>query len=444
LTVTAISGWGRYPIIDTELISQRTADALARATALGDQAIARGNGRAYGDAAIGVRQTIATTQLDRMRAFDAATGQVTLEAGVLLSDLIATFLPRGFFPFVVPGTSLVTVGGAIAADVHGKNHHCEGGFGRYVDSLLLALPGGDVVRASHDEHPDLFRATIGGMGLTGTILEATIRLRGIETGWIRQRTIVAENLGAAIAALDGSDSVTYSVAWIDCLAKGASLGRSLIFLGEHAGSDQLDDKQRGNRFPLRKPALSVPFDAPSFVLNHWTVAAFNELYFRAGARNAASPILVPAHPYFFPLDALGNWNRIYGRRGFVQHQCVLPARTAQGALAEMLDHIARRGGSSFLAVLKKLGEGSGALSFPMPGYTLALDFPIGRDLFSFLDGLDDLVVAAGGRLYLAKDARQSRATFEAGYGDLSAFRDLRHTIDPTGKIKSRLAARLGI
>jgi FAD/FMN-containing dehydrogenase len=442
--VTAISGWGRYPIIETELISPRTADAVRQAIALGDQAVARGNGRAYGDAAIGVRQTIGMSHLDRMRAFDPATGQVTLEAGVLLSDLIAAFLPRGFFPYVVPGTSLVTVGGAIAADVHGKNHHCEGGFGQYVETLLLALPTGEIVRASRDEHPDMFRATIGGMGLTGTILEATIRLRRVETGWIRQRTIVADNLGAAIAALDGNDGVTYSVAWIDCLAKGASLGRSLIFLGEHASSDQLDDKQRANRFPLRKPPLSVPVDAPSFVLNHWTVAAFNELYFRAGSRKAASSSLVPAHPYFFPLDALGNWNRIYGRRGFVQHQCVLPARNAQATLAEMLERIARRGGSSFLAVLKKLGEGSGALSFPMAGYTLALDFPVLRDLFSFLDELDELVVAAGGRLYLAKDARQSRTTFEAGYPDLSGFRDIRRTIDPTAKIKSRLAARLGL
>ncbi len=442
--MTAISGWGRYPIIETELISPRTADTLRQAIARGDQAVARGNGRAYGDAAVGVRQTIAMSHLDRMRAFDPTTGQVTVEAGVLLSDLIAAFLPRGFFPYVVPGTSLVTVGGAIAADVHGKNHHCEGGFGRYVEALLLALPSGEVVRASRDEHVDLFRATIGGMGLTGTIVEATMRLRRVETGWIRQRTIVADNLGAAIAALDGSDSATYSVAWIDCLAKGASLGRSLIFLGEHATSDQLDGKQRANRYPLRKPPLSVPADAPSFLLNHWTVAAFNELYFRAGRRKAASSIMVPAHPYFFPLDALGDWNRIYGRRGFVQHQCVLPATTAQAALAEMLDRIAKHGGSSFLAVLKKLGESSGALSFPMAGYTLALDFPIGRELFSFLDKLDELVVRAGGRLYLAKDARQSRATFEAGYPDLAGFRDVRRTIDPTAKIKSRLAARLGL
>lgn len=442
--MTAISGWGRYPIIDTDMILPRTADAARRATAAGDRAVARGNGRAYGDAAIGVRQTIALTHLNRIRAFDPKTGRVTVEAGVLLSDLIAIFLPRGFFPYVVPGTGLITIGGAIAADVHGKNHHCEGGFGHYVENLLLALPTGETLLASRDEHPDFFRATIGGMGLTGSILEATIWLRPVETGWIRQRTIVADNLADAITALQRSESATYSVAWIDCLSSGARLGRSLIFLGEHAASDHLDEKQVANRFPPRKPSLSMPIDAPSFFLNNWTVAGFNKLYFRAAARKAACSRLVPAHPYFFPLDAIGNWNRIYGRRGFVQHQSVLPIKNAEGTLAEMLDRIAKRGGSSFLAVLKKLTEGSGSLSFPMPGYTLALDFPIARDVFSFLDELDELVVAAHGRLYLAKDARQLPATFEAGYPDVSFFREVRRSIDRSGKLQSRLAQRIGI
>lgn len=442
--MTATSGWGRYPIIDTQMIHPHTVDAAQSATTRGNQAVARGNGRAYGDAGIGVRQTISMIHLNRMRTFDAQTGLITIEAGVLLSDLIETFLPRGFLPYALPGTSFITVGGAIAADVHGKNHHREAGFGQYVESLLLAVPTGETLRVSREEHSDLFFATIGGMGLTGIILEATIRLRRVETGWIRQRTIVAEDLSAAIAALENSDSATYSVAWIDCLAKGARLGRSLIFLGEHASYAELDEKQAENRFPLRKPPVSIAIDAPSFALNRWAVAAFNELYFRAGVRKAASPILVPAHPYFFPLDALGNWNRIYGRSGFVQHQSVLPTKNAKAALAEMLDRIAKRGGSSFLAVLKKLGAGTGSMSFPMPGYTLALDFPIKGDLFPFLDELDKLVVAAGGRLYLAKDARQSRSTFEASYPDLSCFREVRRTIDPKGNMKSRLAERIGI
>jgi decaprenylphospho-beta-D-ribofuranose 2-oxidase len=444
MTVTAISGWGRYPINDTEMIHPRTADAARRATMSADHAIARGNGRAYGDAAVGVRQTIGMAHLNRMRAFDPGTGQLTVEAGLLLSDLIEVLLPRGFFLHVVPGTSFITVGGAIAADVHGKNHHCEGGFGQYVENISLALPTGETIRASREERPDLFRATIGGMGLTGTILEATIRLRPVETGWICQRTIVADDLGAAIAALERSEGTTYSVAWIDCLARGARFGRSLIFLGEHAAFDQLGDRQVANRFPLSKPPMSMPVDAPSFVLTPRTVAAFNELYFRTGARKAASSTLVPVHPYFFPLDAVGNWNRIYGRRGFVDYQCVIPTKNAQACLTEMLDRIAKRGRFPFLVVLKKLGAGSGSLSFPMPGYTLGLDFPIERDLFSFLDALDNLVVTAGGRFYLAKDARQSRATFEAGYDGMSLFGEVRRTVDPAGKLKSRLAERLGI
>jgi decaprenylphospho-beta-D-ribofuranose 2-oxidase len=443
-TVTAISGWGRYPIIDTEMICPRIADTARQATMQGDQAIARGNGRAYGDAAIGVRQTISMAHLNRFRAFDAKTGQVTVEAGLLLSDLIEAFLPRGFFPYVVPGTSFVTVGGAIAADVHGKNHHREGGFGEYVDGMLLALPTGEASRISRDEQPDLFRATIGGMGLTGTILEATIRLRQVETGWIRQRTIVANNLGTALSTLEANESATYSVAWIDCLAGGARLGRSLIFLGEHALSTELAGKFASVPFPVRRPPWSMPMDAPPFVLNHWSVAAFNELYFRTGAHKTSCHSFVSAHAYFFPLDAIRNWNRIYGQRGFVQHQSVLPIENAHETLAEMLDRIAKRGGSSFLAVIKKLGAGSGSLSFPLPGYTLALDFRMENDLFSFLDELDELVVAAGGRLYLAKDARQSQTTFEAGYPNLARFHELRKRIDPNGKLKSRLAARVGL
>jgi FAD/FMN-containing dehydrogenase len=442
--VTAISGWGRYPLIETELVEPRTSEAARRATARGEQAIARGNGRAYGDAGIGLRRTISMAHLNRMRAFDVRTGQATVEAGTLLSELIETFLPRGYLPFVVPGTSLVTIGGAIAADVHGKNHHREGGFGQYVESLTLVLPTGEAIRASRDEHADVFHATIGGMGLTGTILEATIRLRPVETGWIRQRTIPAQDLPAAIAALESSDAATYSVAWIDCLAKGAHLGRSLIFVGEHASLTELDERQTSIRFPLRKAPFSVPFDLPPFLINRWSVKAFNELYYWAGTRKTTSSGLVSAHPYFFPLDSLGNWNRLYGRRGFVQHQCVLPTAKAADVLSEMLDRIAERGRSSFLAVLKKLSRGSGMLSFPLPGYTLALDFPIERDLFYFLDELDKLVVAVGGRLYLAKDARQSRATFEAGYPDLARFRDLRRSIDPTRKIKSCLAERIGV
>ncbi|MCP3462201.1 FAD-binding oxidoreductase [Bradyrhizobium sp. CCGUVB23] len=436
-----ISGWGRFPVVDTDLLTPRSFGAVGDAIAATSGGVARGNGRAYGDAGIGVSQTLAMTAFDRVRSFDPATGRIRLEAGVLLSDLIETFGPRGFLPYVVPGTRFVSVGGAIAADVHGKNHHCEGGFGRYVDSILLRTGAGETIEASREANPDVFLATIGGMGLTGVILEATLRLRPVETGWIRERVISASDLHAAMRALDAGDSATYSVAWIDCVARGSDLGRSLIYLGEHARASELPDG--AEVFPRgQDPRLNVPIDFPSMTLNRFSVRAFNELYYRMGARRAGGSHLVSIFPYFFPLDGVGAWNRIYGRRGFLQHQCVIPHEGALGVLGDILDRVSRRGDASFLAVLKKLGQGDGLMSFPMPGYTLALDFPATGNIMNFLDEIDRIVVAAGGRLYLAKDARQSRSTFEAGYPALQRFKEIRASLDPMAKIRSKLSQRL--
>lgn len=443
--MTRVAGWGRFPFVETELLEPHTVDAACSATSHLKGFVARGNGRSYGDAAAGTSQTLSMLAFDRVCSFNHAAGRITVEAGILLADLIDAFMPFGFFPYVVPGTRFVSVGGAIAADVHGKNHHRDGGFGQYVESILVALPDGNPIEASLKENPDLFLATIGGMGLTGTILKATLRLRPIETGWIRQQTIVAHDLKEAIESLDANDAATYSVAWIDCVAKGASLGRSLIFVGEHASLSELDGQAARDRFPKMAAArFSMPVDFPAIALNHWSVAAFNELYFRSGARHAASSFLIPAGPYFFPLDKIGSWNRIYGKRGFVQHQCVLPPSTALRTLSEMLGRIAARGNASFLAVLKKLGKGFGLLSFPFPGYTLALDFPFEPGLLEFLETLDQLIVEGGGRLYLAKDSCQSRATFEAGYQNLRQFRAFRQTLEGHERISSKLSARLGI
>lgn len=437
--MTLVSGWGRFPVVDSDLLRPRSFEAVGEAVTAGS--VARGNGRAYGDAAIGAIRTIGMTGFDRVRSFDPATGRIRLEAGVLLSDLIDTFGPRGFLPFVVPGTRFVSIGGAIAADVHGKNHHCEGGFGRYVDSILLRTGQGEIIEASRDENSDAFFATVGGMGLTGVILEVSMRLRPVQTGWIRERVISASDLDAAMRALDVGDAATYSVAWIDCAARGPDLGRSLIYLGEHAVKGDLADG--ADAFPAGKnPGLSVPVDLPSMTLNRTSIRAFNELYYRMGARRAGGNQVVSLYPYFFPLDSIADWNRIYGRRGFLQHQCVIPEAGARAVLGEILDRVSKRGDASFLAVLKKLGHGDGILSFPLPGYTLALDFPLKGDILNFLDEIDRLVVAAGGRLYLAKDARQSRATFEAGYPALSRFKAIRKALDPDGVIRSKLSQRL--
>jgi len=441
-----LEGWGRYPRHESEIVTLSAPDDLGRILRERSGIIARGNGRAYGDAAIGASATLLAGSLNRMRAFDPATGRLTVEAGVLLSEILESFVPRGFFPPVVPGTKLVSVGGMIAADVHGKNHHRDGGFGAHLQSLRLALPGGEVVDCSPQENGELFAATVGGMGLTGIILEATLVLRRIETSWIVQNTTVAPDLAGALAALDQTDDATYSVAWIDCLARGASLGRSLIFAGEHASREEVAAAGPARDLLPSAPAarLGVPIDLPGWTLNRASVAAFNELYFRRGAMAGRERQLVHWNPYFFPLDSVARWNRIYGARGFLQHQCVVPRANAQPVLAEILERFARSGKASFLAVLKKLGAGSGLLSFPMEGYTLALDVKVSDDIFPLLDEIDRLVVAAGGRLYLAKDARQSRETFEAGYPRLGEFRALRRASGAEHRIESHLSRRLGL
>jgi FAD/FMN-containing dehydrogenase len=444
--MTPLTGWGRYPRHASELLTPSSPAVLPPLMASRTGLVARGNGRAYGDAAIGERITLCARGLDRIRAFDPVTGQVRVEAGVLLSDLLNLVVPRGFFPPVVPGTRFVTIGGMIASDVHGKNHHRDGGFGDHVEAFTLALPDGRVVPCSRTENPELFAATIGGMGLTGTIVEATFKLRPIETGWMRQKTRVANNLDEALRLLQESGEATYSVAWIDCLARGAALGRSLIFAAEHATLRDMEAllPWASPQHAAKVGRLSVPLDLPSLTLNRFSVSAFNELYFRAGALKADYPFLVPWDPYFFPLDSIGNWNRIYGRRGFLQHQCVIPTERASAVLGAILERVSHRGTPSFLAVLKQLGPSNGDLSFPLEGFTLTLDLPVSDPVFPLLDELDQWVVEAGGRLYLAKDARQSPETFEAGYPELARFKSIRQAIGATGKISSRLSTRLGI
>ncbi len=442
-----IGGWGRYPRFEAAVKEPGSPLDVTRLLPELTGYIPRGNGRAYGDAAIGMTTCLSLRGLDRFCAFDESTGRLTVEAGVLLADIIAAFLPRGFFPPVVPGTKFVTVGGMIAADVHGKNHHGAGSFGAYVESLLLALPDGKSVTCSAQDHSDLFEATIGGMGLTGTILQATFRLVPIETGWVKQNTLVAPDLATALTLLSERADAPYSAAWIDCLAKGASLGRSLIYLGEHASKADVEAMAPGTP-PMprsRTQRKKVPVDLPGFTLNHWSVAAFNELYFRKGAASAGKTRLTGIDPFFFPLDGILDWNRIYGRRGFLQHQSLVPAERAHDVFGEILSRIAKRGNASFLAVLKKFGASSkGLLSFPSPGFTLALDLSIDRGIFDFLDEIDRLVAAAGGRIYLAKDARQSRETFESSYPNLQRFKDIRQHIGARDRLASHLSHRLGI
>lgn len=444
-----VTNWGKYPVVEGELSAPKDAEAARSLLSGADHAIGRGMGRCYGDSALcegGLM--LSSRRLDKMLAFDAATGLLTAEAGVTLADILEVFGPRGWFLPVTPGTKFVSLGGAIASDVHGKNHHQAGCFGEHVSWLDLLTADGSVLRCSPTEHPGAFAATCGGHGLTGVVLRAAVRLTPMPSAYIRQETVKTANLAEIMDAFEQSGSWTYSVAWIDCAASGAGLGRSLLMRGEHALPDELPAKQRKSPLVLPgKLALGVPVDFPAFVLNPWSVKAFNTLYYgKAGA--GTTHAVVSYDTFFYPLDAVNEWNRIYGKRGFTQHQFVIPKAAGREGLAKILSRIAASGLGSFLAVLKLFGaqtHAPGSIAFPMEGYTLALDFPIGPRLFPLLDDLDAMVLDYGGRLYLTKDSRMAPETFRRGYaGHLDAFLEVKERLDPNWRFQSHQAKRLGL
>lgn len=439
-----LSGWGRYPVLDARIEAPRCVASLRELVLREPSLIARGNGRAYGDSAINTAATIELRHLNRLVAFNHESGQLVAEAGVLLGDIIATFLPKGWFPRITPGTKFITLGGAIAADIHGKNHHKDGSFRSCVDWVEVMGADGKIRQCSSKEDPILFDHTLGGMGLTGIILRAAIQLRPVETAWISQKTIAVPNLQAAMAAFEDTLDTTYSVAWIDCLGRGENLGRSLIMLGEHAEIADLSSDKRRTPFEIStKRKLSIPFDFPALCLNNLTVSAFNALYYWAGARRT-DVHLVDWDSYFYPLDAILGWNRIYGRNGFAQFQCVMPLNRSESGLSALLAEISKAGAGSFLAVLKRFGPQDSAFSFPMEGYTLALDFPINPDTLALLERLDTITIAHGGRFYLAKDSRMKAMTLHASDSRVEAFQSLRATRGLNHRFRSAQAERLGL
>ena len=439
-----LSGWGRYPVLECRVEHLRRPEQLPRVLDSGATLIARGNGRSYGDASLNPALTLSMLGMNRLQAFDARTGLLTCEAGVMLFDILETFVPRGWFPPVVPGTKYVTVGGMIAADVHGKNHHLEGSFGAHVESLTLATADGGLRACSRSENTGLFRATIGGMGLTGVILSASFWLKPIETSFVMAETLGARDLDETMALFDESHDWSFSVAWIDCLARGGKFGRALVSRATAIARNWLPasfalDPLRPA--PTRK--LSVPVDMPSVAINRISVGLFNELYYRHGNKRASTS-MVHFGPYFFPLDRIMAWNRLYGRRGFVQYQCVLPKSESSAGIAALLECVRLAGQCSPLAVLKLFGPGGeGMMSFPMEGYTLSLDFPMRRGTPDLLNDLDRITHEHGGRIYLAKDACSTPERLRLGYPNLNAFNTVR--AEATGmpdKFTSKLSQRL--
>jgi decaprenylphospho-beta-D-ribofuranose 2-oxidase len=405
--------------------------------------LARGLGRAYGDAA----QNSGGLVLD-MTALDGASepstdGVVEAGGGMSLGQLIARLLPSGRFPEVVPGTRHVTIGGAIAADIHGKNHHRDGSFCHHVESFVLLTPTGERMVVKPGD--DAFEATAGGMGLTGVITSARMRVRTVETALMLVDTERANDLDELLARLRETDAEhRYSVAWIDCLARGRSLGRGVLMRGDHARRDDLSASRRDA--PLVPPPSGALLAAPPWVprglLNRATVRAFNEAYFRR-APVAEHGRVQPLHSFFFPLDAIRGWNRLYGRSGFLQYQCLVPLG-AEETVRALLERLSAAGAPSFLAVLKAMGPSRGLLSFPGPGWTVALDIPALSWLPRLLDELDELVAAAEGRVYLAKDSRVRPDLLPAMYPELPRWEEIRARLDPERVMRSDLARRLAL
>jgi FAD/FMN-containing dehydrogenase len=398
-----------------------------------------GNGRSYGDVALNDGESLLLTKgLDRFIAFDPVSGTLSCEAGVLIGEILQLIVPRGWFVPVTPGTRFVTVGGAIANDVHGKNHHRRGSFGNHVTRLRLLRSDRGPVDCSPESNPELFSATIGGLGLTGLMLSAEFQLIPVAGSYLRMETRRFSNLAEFFEiSAESEQQWEYTVAWVDCIAKGKHAGRGVFYRAEHC------DYAPSRTFVYRTRP-QIPFAPPFSFVNHFTSSVFNQIYYRASPSRAR---VTYQHylPFFYPLDNLPGWNSLYGPRGFLQHQCVVPLDRTD-ALREIFDEVGRDGHGSFLAVLKVFGdiESLGLLSFPRPGVTLAIDLPIvGKRTFQFLDRLDRIVFEAGGAVYPAKDARMSPSTFERGFpraAEFERYRDPRFDSSFWRRVRSGLAA----
>ena len=421
---TVHRSWGRLPTKGSSRIvnlnwrhDELPSDSLGQGGLL-----CHGNGRSYGDSCLNDEGTLLLTRgLDRIIDFDPATGLLECESGLLLQELIELMLPQGWFPPVVPGTQLITIGGAVANDIHGKNHHLASSFGSHIRSLELVRSNGSRLQCSPSEHAELFRATIGGLGLTGFISSVRLQLKSVSGGDIDQEMIPFSNLAEFFTANEDSEKrFEHTVAWVDCAAPASSLGRGILICGNHAEGESTH-KARG------RSLISVPFTPPISLVNGPSLRLFNELY-RQKQTMGSRRTRIHHQPFFFPLDSVRNWNRIYGPRGFYQYQMVIPPESSEAAIGEILHQIKLSGTGSFLAVLKRFGnqEAPGLLSFCRPGTTLALDFPNrGERTTALLDRLDQITLDAGGAVYCAKDARMSGPSFRTYYPQWQELENLR-------------------
>ncbi len=437
-----LAGWGNYPVVASRVAAPRDNRDWQKIIGRGEL-IARGLGRSYGDQATSREGVVAvSTDMHHFLDWNEAEGILECEAGCSLEEIIACFVPKGWLPMICPGTKFVTIGGAIANDVHGKAHHADGSFVNCVESFTIMLADGSVVTASRDENPDLFMANFGGLGLLGVILTAKIRLRKIETTYFKQQSFKVKNLEDMLTALDKYQHYNYSVAWIDSLAKGKNLGRGVLTVGEQAYLRDLSPRLKKKPLSVHKISkLGVPFFLPAFILNNFSVSILNRLI---GFVQNSSKEFVHYEKFFFPLDMINNWNRGYGKRGFIQYQFVIPEQNGESVLRRIMEKIARSGCTPFLNVFKKMGEGQGLLSFPFVGYTLAIDFPVTPALKAFTRQLDEEVLAAGGRIYLGKDAMLDKEMFRQMYPQYREWLAIKKKYDPQNRFSSDISRRLGL
>jgi decaprenylphospho-beta-D-ribofuranose 2-oxidase len=433
-----LAGWGRCPTISGLVLKSEDLAAITEKASL-----ARGLGRSYGDSSLPASDDLPvadTTLADRLLAFDPSTGLLRAEAGVSLLELNRVFLHRGWFVPVSPGTQFVTVGGMVASDVHGKNHHVDGCFGEHVRSIKLRVADGRIVECSDSCEPELFRATIGGMGLTGHILEVEFRMRVISTPWIWGESQRIDNLDTMIAGLkEAARAWPMTVGWVDCLARGRKLGRGILMKGRWATPDEAPKEPP----KLKAQRLRIPFAFPEVALCRPSMKAFNLAYYWKHIQRVRRGVVHP-QSFFYPLDALDDWNLVYGRRGFTQYQCVLPHADDNGPARRFLELFIAGGGMGFLCVIKDCGaEGKGMLSFPRPGMSIAMDFPVHKTKTpALVDRLNELVIAEGGRIYLTKDTFTRAEHFRAMEPRLDAFNAVRRKWDPEVRIRSAQSVRL--
>lgn len=436
-----LSGWNNFPkarcrVARPERYRQLSPDS-------NQSQIARGLGRSYGDIALNeLGQVVLTTRLNRILAFDPENGILRAEAGVTLDEIVQTFLPRGWFLPITPGTRYATLGGCVANDVHGKNHHDIGSFSACVAGLELVTASGEALLCSPKSNPQVFWATVGGLGLTGFITEVTIQLRRVESGYMHVEHHAGDDLDDLIELM-AEEVSDYSVAWIDCLASGNKQGRGIYMQGRHLGEDELAPEHRDHPLSPKLPKdRNFPFNLPRGFLNRYSVKAFNAWYFAREAKKTS--FASDYHSYFYPLDSIQHWNRMYGKKGFIQYQCVLPLESSSTGMHELVDELQRQGHASFLAVLKRMGPGNQApLSFPMEGYTLAVDIPVsGAKAANLVNELNAITLGHDGRVYLAKDALLRPEAFRAMYPGMEEWLGIKQVLDPQWRFESLLSRRL--